>query len=192
MGNRLEFWYWITSHLGHAFHMHHLVMILVIHQFFGKGLLDFLVDFVHNGRKVIVKFQLEFLVVASALIRRSSFQNLRQPKKYFALSPLPFSEEIVIVASHKAVIDVVFWRGPTPSRISFFVYLHTQLFYLVVLRFKTFFIWFFSASKRLLTFICALQTARFKRRGHQNGFFVWTTFNHQILYYYRATHSFAL
>jgi hypothetical protein len=65
-----------TSHLGDVLHLHSLHLVLIIDHFLSQGFLNFLVDLVHDGGKIVVKFQLQLLVVTSALVWRPPFENL--------------------------------------------------------------------------------------------------------------------
>ena len=136
------------SHLGHVLHLHSLNVVLVIHHFLSQGFLNFLVDLVHDCGKVVVKFQLQLLVVTPALIRSPPFENLRQSEKDLAPTTLLLCEEIAVVAPHEAVVDVVLGRRPAPRWISLLVHLQAQFFDLVVLGLKAFFIWIYFSSRR--------------------------------------------
>ena len=146
LGNYLKVISGVTRYLGHMRHLNSLDMILVIDHLFSQGLLNLFVDFVHDGGEVIIEFKLKFLVMAPALIRCPSFENLWQSKKDLALTTLLLGEKIIVIAPHEAIVDIVLGGRPSPSWVSLLVHLQAKLFDLVIFRLKALLIWLFFSS----------------------------------------------
>lgn len=82
------------------------------HVLLGDQFLNFLLDFVHDLGQVVLKLDLQFLVVTSALVWGPFLQDFGESKKDLAPPPLPFGEELVVVVLHESIVDVVLPGAP--------------------------------------------------------------------------------
>ena len=77
------------------------------HIFLGDQFLNFLLDFVHDLGQVVFEFDLQFLMVASALVWSPFLEDFRESKKDLAPPPFSFGEELVVVVLHESIVDIV-------------------------------------------------------------------------------------
>ena len=82
------------------------------HKVFGHLFLNFFVHLSHDRLEVVLKLNLQFLMVASALICSPFFQYFCQSKKDLASPPLSLCEKLTVIVLHKLQVDVVLPSTP--------------------------------------------------------------------------------
>ena len=100
-------------------------MMVLIYKVLCDSFLNLFPNLVHDALQAILRLNLKFLVMASALIRCSLLENFAKSIKNFCRSSCSLSQEIIYIIYHKLQIGLVLNCAPSS-------YFYLLFFFLVL------------------------------------------------------------
>lgn len=129
LGERPEFFFGETVVVLHS--------DLIADVLFCDGLIDFHLNFLHDGFNIVLVLHLELLVMTPALVRSSFLEDFAEPKKDLSGSPGFLRAEVIEVVLHKVQVDGIFAGTPAADPEFPLIWLEPHFFDLMILGLET-------------------------------------------------------